>query len=256
MYDLRNIFSNLLSGKTERGQLHAMLLSSVSHDLKTPLASVIGSLSVCRNLGGRLSDENRQTLIDNALTEALRLDSFITNILDMTRLESGQIVFKAQWSAPHHLIQDIQKRLHARLRQHALAIQPPRIQNLEIRMDAMMTGQILQNILDNACKYTPPGTRIEISWAVDEKSRAVLRVQDFGPGIAPDKLQEIFNKYTRIKQDMPVAGTGLGLAIAKAVMKAQGGDILASNHPDGGALFTLTFPHWRINAKQGESHAV
>ncbi len=233
--------------QAEREKLRAMLLSSVSHDLKTPLASVIGSLSVYRNMGSKLSEEQRGILIDTALEEAQRLDSFITNILDMTRIESGQITMKSEWINPFGLIEDVRKRLRDRLRQHEIVIHQSAT-DIEVCMDSMMTGQVVQNLIDNAVKYTPAGTRIDISMRVTEK-HFLMEVRDRGPGIPPDKLEKVFDKYARIRrQDSQVAGTGLGLAIARATIQAQGGTIMASNHPEGGAIFTLTLPKWRKQA--------
>lgn len=228
--------------QAEREKLRAMLLSSVSHDLKTPLASVIGSLSVYRSMRINLSEEHRETLISTALDEAQRLDSFITNILDMTRLESGKIEMKEEWMNPRRLVNEVCRRLHERLRRHEVVCHG---EDMDVAMDVMMTGQVLQNLLDNAVKYTPPGTRIEISWALDDEGFQ-LRVRDHGAGIPEDHLEKVFDKYARLKrQDSQVAGTGLGLAVARAVIRAQGGEIVASNHAEGGAIFTLVLPKAR-----------
>lgn len=240
--------------QAEREKLRAMLLSSVSHDLKTPLASVIGALSVYRSMGARLPEEQRMTLISTALDEAQRLDSFITNILDMTRIESGQVEMKGDWVNPRQLISDVIKRLRDRVRNHEVVVHGED-KAIDVMMDGMMTGQILQNLLDNAAKYTPVGTKIEVSWKL-RGSEFVCEVRDHGPGIPEDQLEKVFDKYTRLKrQDSQVAGTGLGLAIARAVMRAQGGSIAAANHPTGGALFTLTLPNWRNTPTDGKKAA-
>ena len=113
-------------------------------------------------------------------------------------------------------------------------------------MDVMMTEQVMQNLLDNACKYAPAGTAIEITCRVEEGQGLICSVRDHGPGLPPEKLDRVFDKYARLqKQDTQIAGTGLGLAISKAVMEAQGGWITAANHPEGGAVFTLCLPKWR-----------
>lgn len=230
--------------QAEREKLRSMLLSSVSHDLKTPLASVIGSLSVYRSMRKNLSEEHIETLISTALEEAQRLDSFITNILDMTRLESGQIEMKEEWMNPARLVGDVTRRLRERLRRHEVVCEGDR-ERLEVSMDVMMTGQVLQNLLDNAVKYTPQETRIDVSWKMDEEGFR-LSVRDRGAGIPEDQLEKIFDKYSRLKrQDSQVAGTGLGLAVARAIMRAQGGEIVASNHSEGGAVFTLVLPRTR-----------
>lgn len=239
--------------REEREKLRAMLLSSVSHDLKTPLASIIGALSVHRSLGERLTSQKRGELIETALDEAQRLDNFITNILDMTRLESGNIQFKKEWHEVKTLLDGIKRRMRDRCKQHVLIAQPG-ADGLEVNMDIVMTGQVLQNIIDNACKYTPSQTQIEISCSAREGAGFICEIRDYGPGIPAEKLDRIFDKYLRLqKKDSQVAGTGLGLAIAKAVMEAQGGWITAANHPQGGAVFTLCLPEWRINKRSSQT---
>ncbi|MDE3060724.1 MAG: DUF4118 domain-containing protein [Pseudomonadota bacterium] len=230
--------------RSEREKLRSMLLSSVSHDLKTPLAGIIGALSVHRSVGERLTPERRQALLDSALEEAQRLDSFITNILDMTRLESGKIDLHQEWHDMQSIIGRVARRSQHRLRSRTLAVDCP--PGLEAYMDIMMTEQVLQNLIDNACKYTPDGTRIEVHCTASEREGFLCRVRDLGPGIPAEKLSQIFDKYARLqKQDSQVAGTGLGLAICKAVMELQRGWIRAANHPEGGAEFTFGLPHWR-----------
>ena len=230
--------------REEREKLRSMLLSSVSHDLKTPLASIIGALSIYRSQGKKLALEKQEMLIETALQESERLDSFITNILDMTHLESGKIEFKREWGDMQGIIQHVARRLEHRLRQHKIVIHPAP-KNVEIMMDIMMLEQVLQNVLDNACKYTPQGTLIEINSAIEGKD-FVCSIRDHGTGLPNEKLEHVFDKYARLhKQDSQIAGTGLGLAICKAMMEAQGGSIVAANHPDGGAIFTLHMPKWR-----------
>lgn len=233
--------------REEREKLRSMLLSSVSHDLKTPLASIIGALSIYRSQGKRLSPDKQEVLIETALEESERLDSFITNILDMTHLESGKIEFKREWGDMHGVVRHVVKRLEHRLRQHKVNVQPP-LKGVEVQMDMMMMEQVVQNVLDNACKYTPAGTRIDISFQAEANGRFVCEIRDGGGGIPSEKLDRVFDKYARLqKQDSQTAGTGLGLAICKATMEAQGGGISAANHPEGGAVFALHLPKWRMS---------
>ena len=230
----------------EREKLRVMLLSSVSHDLKTPLAGIIGALSACQTLGDRLKPAQQKELIEGSLEEAQRLDSFITNILDMTRLETGNIKFRKEWYNIQELTDNITKRLAHRLKARELRIRFD-TPDVEACMDTIMTGQVLQNLLDNACKYTPGGTPIEINWHVDKNQGLIGEVRDHGRGIPAEKLGNVFDKYTRLqKQDTQTPGTGLGLAIVKAVMEGQGGWIKAGNHPEGGAVFTFCLPEWRL----------
>lgn len=229
----------------EREKLRSMLLSSISHDFKTPIAGIVGALSVHRSLGNMLSQEKRNELIESAIEEAQRLDSFITNILDMTRLENGNIQFKQEWHDIESMVTNVTKRMQHRLRQHVLTVSQTTA-DIEVYMDVIMTSQVLQNLLDNACKYTPPGSKIEISCRLDEEKGVLCSVRDHGNGLPPEKINRVFDKYERLyKKDLQVAGTGLGLAIGKAVIEAQGGWINAANHPQGGAVFTFCLPQWR-----------
>jgi two-component system sensor histidine kinase KdpD len=231
--------------REEREKLRSMLLSSVSHDLKTPLASIIGALSIFRSQGKRLSPEKQDTLIETALEESERLDSFITNILDMTHLESGKIEFKQDWGDMNAVVQHVTRRLEHRLRMHKLLIHPAP-KGVEVYMDVMMIEQVLQNVLDNACKYTPAGTLIEIHCNANEDKAYTCEIRDHGAGLPTEKLDRVFDKYARLqKRDSQVAGTGLGLAICKAMMEAQGSSITAANHPEGGAIFILNLAKWR-----------
>jgi len=232
--------------REEREKLRSMLLSSVSHDLKTPLAGIIGSLSVHRSLGAKVSAEKREELLDDALEEAQRLDSFITNILDITRLESGKVEFRPDWFEMHGIILHVIKRMQHRLKGRTITLMPGG-EHLEVYMDGLLGEQIIQNLIDNACKYTPEGTHITINCSVRDGKGFCCEVRDFGDGIPADKLASVFDKYARIeKEDMQVAGTGLGLSICKAVLEAQGGWISAENHPQGGAVFTFCYPKWRV----------
>ncbi len=239
--------------RDEREKLRSMLLSSVSHDLKTPLASVIGALSVYQTMGTNLSEEHRVTLITTALEEAQRLDSFITNILDMTRLESGDVDFRREWASPAEILRKVERRMKNRLRNHTLIVGP--VEPVDIYIDPNSIEQVLQNLLDNAAKYTAPGTRVEIT-SHTLNQQFIIEIRDHGDGIQADKLDKVFDKYARLKKtDSQVAGTGLGLSICKSIMQAQGGTIEATNHDEGGALFTLSFPQWRRARDQKESAA-
>jgi two-component system sensor histidine kinase KdpD len=232
--------------REEREKLRAMLLSSVSHDLKTPLASIIGSLSVYNRMkkSGRLDEETSVELVNTALEEAQRLDSFISNILDMTRIESGDITFDEEWIDAGEPLRKVEKRLRQRLSQNALVVDTSD-KHIEVLMDHMMIEQVLQNVIDNAVKYSPKGTDIIVSYGFLDEGFA-YKIRDNGPGIPDDKLEAIFDKYERLKQsDSQVAGTGLGLAISRAVLEKQNGTITAMNHPDGGAEFTLWLPQAR-----------
>ncbi|MFC3051458.1 ATP-binding protein [Kordiimonas pumila] len=229
--------------REEREKLRSLLLSSVSHDLKTPLASIIGSMSVLRSLkaSGRVTEEHVDTLTETALDEAQRLDSFITNILSMTKIESGDIEFDTAFHDPMEPLGRVLKTLKPKLKERSLNIENT-VQGMEIMMDAMMTVQVLQNIIDNAIKYSPDGTDIDVLLECTD-DYFHYKIRDRGPGIPEHMLERVFDKYERLnKSDSQIAGTGLGLAITKAVMSAQGGTVAVSNHAEGGAQFILSYP--------------
>ena len=239
---------------SEQERLRSTLLSSVSHDLKTPLASIIGSLSVFRSMQNMLPEDQKKTLIDTAVDEAHRLDSFITNILDMTKIESGSIAFKKQWVRPEEMLRELRRRLRERLREHPLVELPS--PEVEVYLDRLMIEQVLQNVLDNAAKYTPDGKSVEIGWQTDKEDFLFI-IRDHGPGIPEEQREKIFDKYARLRKgDSKVAGTGLGLAISRAILVQHEGKITVENHPQEGAVFTIRVGKWRAliqNAAQTHS---
>ncbi len=227
----------------EREKLRSSLLSSVSHDLKTPLASIIGSLSALRHMEKTLSPGARATLLETALDEAERLNSFITNILNMTRLESGAVKLRKIWIEPDMLITDLLKRIQPRIANHEIThLTLPG--HFQVELDTPLFELLFSNLLDNAAKYSPSGSGIIVSSGIENRENGPywkFMVADEGPGIEEKDRARIFNKFTRLeKKDSQVAGTGLGLAICKAVAQAHGGDISVSTDERGsGALFTV-----------------
>lgn len=237
----------------EREKLRSMLLSSVSHDLKTPLASIIGSLSVYHGMHDVLTAKRKRELTETAQEEAQRLDSFITNILDMTRLESGGIRFRREWDNPVEMVHRVMKRLQQRLRRHRVQVVVP-TESVEMCVDVILTEQVLQNLLDNAAKYTPPSTAIDIRMTVNDAG-IVIAVHDEGAGVPEAQRQRIFDKYERLKaKDSKTAGTGLGLAIVKAIIEGQDGTITVEESPLGGAAFVVSFPPARVRPLTDQSH--
>ena len=228
------------TAETER--LRSALLTSISHDLKTPLAAVLGAAGALRDLGGKLSDAEKADLLATVIDESERLNRFIANLLDMTKLESGAV---APNLAPHDLsdiVGSTLRRAGKILGQHQvrldLASDVPML-----ALDAVLLEQVLFNLLDNAAKYAPAGTTITIrSWR-DGKT-AVLQIADEGEGIPPLDLEHIFDKFYRAqKTDHVRAGTGLGLAISRGFVEAMHGTIVAANRADRpGAVFTISLP--------------
>ncbi len=228
------------TAETER--LRSALLTSISHDLKTPLASVLGSASTMRDLADKLTDSEKVELLATIIDEAERLNQFIANLLDMTKLESGAVAPKL---APHDLSEIIGSTLRRTtkiLRHHSvqldLGVDVPMV-----ALDAVLFEQVLFNILDNAAKYAAAGTTVFIrTWR--DRNSVSLRIVDEGEGIPQDELEHIFDKFYRVqKTDQVRPGTGLGLAISRGFVEAMHGTIRAANRPDRrGAMFTITLP--------------
>lgn len=229
----------------EKEKLRSLLLSAVSHDLKTPLASIIGSLSVYHSMFEKLSDEHKRTLTLTALDEAQRLDSFISNILDMTRLESGHVKFKCDWHNPAEMVKRVAKRMRNRLREREFRLFEPQAP-FEMWVDGVMAEQLFQNLIDNAVKYSPMGGAVEVLVMYAEDG-CTIQVRDHGAGIPEEMRTRIFDKYERLqKEDSQVAGTGLGLAICKSIVEQMGGNIRVFNHDEGGAVFEVRFPKVKL----------
>jgi two-component system sensor histidine kinase KdpD len=226
----------------ESDRLRGALLTSISHDLKTPLASVIGAASTMRDLGDGLDDTQKRDLLATVIDESERLNRFIANLLDMTKLESGAIVPN---TAPHdvsEIVGSALRRAGKILGHHKVSLElSPDLPMLEL--DAVLFEQVLFNLLDNAAKYAPAGTTISIRGARDG-GRVLLQVMDEGDGIPPEELESVFDKFYRVqKGDHVRPGTGLGLAISRGFVEAMRGTISAANRADrSGAVITIRLP--------------
>jgi two-component system sensor histidine kinase KdpD len=226
----------------ERERLRSAMLTSVSHDLRTPLASILGAISSLRSYGERYDPAVREELLATAQDEAERLNRFVGNLLDMTRLDAGALPVKREAVDAGDLVATALRRAQPLLRAHKVVTAiAPDLPPLDI--DFVLGEQVLFNLLDNAAKYTPPGTAIEVSARADA-DRVQLAVRDEGPGIRPEDLPHVFEKFFRADAgDRRRTGTGLGLAIARGFVEAQGGHIVARNRPDrSGAEFLVTLP--------------
>ena len=226
--------------ETER--LRAALLTSISHDLRTPLASIFGSATSLRNYRKELDDVAIDDLIGTIQEESDRLNRFIANLLDMTRLESGAIAPRLEPVDVGDLIGSALERAKKFLSGHKVDLDVVRPLPL-LRLDPVLFEQVLFNLLDNASKYAPPGSTVRVQ-AEHEDNVVSLQVIDEGSGIPPADLDRIFDKFYRIQAaDRQRAGTGLGLAICRGFIEAMGGRIAATNRLDrNGAIFTITMP--------------
>jgi two-component system, OmpR family, sensor histidine kinase KdpD len=226
--------------ETER--LRAALLTSISHDLRTPLASIMGTVSSLRSYADKYDAADRDELLATLESEAERLNRFVGNLLDMTRLESGAIELKLDLVDVAEIIGAAVERAGSILAQHRVEISVASDLPM-LRLDPILFEQVLFNLLDNAAKYSPPGSRIDLKARRDVDAVAI-EVVDEGPGIPPDDLERIFDKFYRVQaQDRRRAGTGLGLAICRGFIEAQGGRIDAHNRRDrSGAILSLRIP--------------
>ncbi|HEV2551958.1 MAG TPA: sensor histidine kinase KdpD [Stellaceae bacterium] len=229
-----------LAAESER--LRSALLTSISHDLRTPLASILGSATSLRNYRNSLDDAAQAELIGTIQEEAERLNRFIGNLLDMTRLESGAIEPRAEAVDLADVVGSALGRAGKVLAAHRVEVDlAPDLPML--RLDPVLLEQVLFNVLDNAAKYAPAGTGVRLEARAGLNS-VLLRVMDRGDGIPPTDLERIFDKFYRVHAaDRQRAGTGLGLAICRGFVEAMGGTIIAGNRDDGpGAVFTITLP--------------
>ena len=226
----------------ETDRLRSSLLTSISHDLRTPLASILGAASTLRDLAPALDEHGKNDLLMTIIEESERLNRFIANLLDMTKLESGAVM-------PNAALVDLGELVGAALRRAAKILVSHTVElHLAdglplLRLDAVLFEQVLFNLLDNAAKYAAPDTTIAVQTWRDERS-VWLRILDEGDGIPPEDVERIFEKFYRArKSDSVRAGTGLGLAISRGFVEAMGGTIEAGNRTDRqGAVFTLRLP--------------
>jgi two-component system, OmpR family, sensor histidine kinase KdpD len=228
------------AAETER--LRSALLTSISHDLKTPLAAVLGAAGTLRDLGANLSDAEKADLMTTIIDESERLNRFIANLLDMTKLESGAIAPNVALHDLGEIVGSALRRAGRILSRHRVEVDlAPDLPMLEL--DAVLFEQALFNLLDNAAKYAPSETTITMqSWR--SGNSVYLRVLDEGSGISSADLEHIFDKFYRAqKTDQVRAGTGLGLAISRGFVEAMHGSIVAANRTDrSGAAFTISLP--------------
>jgi two-component system sensor histidine kinase KdpD len=226
----------------EADRLRSALLTSISHDLKTPLAAVLGTAGTLRNMSDRLTEAQKSELLANIIDESERLNRFIANLLDMTKLESGAVVPNTALLDPGEVVGTALTRAAKILARHRVEVDlAAGLPMLEL--DAVLFEQVLFNLLDNAAKYAPAGTLIRIQgWR--DGGTVCLAVTDEGAGIPPADLERIFDKFYRAqKGDQVRAGTGLGLAISRGFVEALRGTITAANRTDrSGAAFTILLP--------------
>jgi two-component system sensor histidine kinase KdpD len=222
--------------KAETESLRNTLLSSISHDLRTPLSAITGAATTLLENDMVLDTTARLDLLQTIQEEAEHLNAIIKNVMDMTRLESGAIKVNKEWQSLEEIVGVVLNRLGDRLKDHPVTVKLPGNLPL-IPFDGLLIEQVLMNLFDNAIKYTPRGTPLELS-AAESFYTVTVELADRGLGIPPGEEESIFEKFVRGRA--VAGGVGLGLAICRTIINAHGGKIWAENREGGGAVFRFT----------------
>jgi two-component system sensor histidine kinase KdpD len=229
-------------------QVKTALLASVSHDLRTPLASIKASVTSLLDEAIMWPSDVRQELLQAVDEETDRLTRFVTQLLDLSRLESGAVQPRKDWLSIEEVLVGVGDRLDpggTRVRvcaPHALPL---------VRLDYAMVEQIISNLVDNALRYSPDEAPVDVH-ADTRDGRLIIDVTDVGPGVAPSERERVFDRFYRSAAGSARApGTGLGLAIARGFSQAQGGDVEYAPNPGGGSIFRTILP---LNDDAPESH--
>lgn len=222
----------------ESGRLYKTLFNSISHELRIPVATIMGASDALLNINN--SAENKTALNHEIFTASLRLNRLIENLLNMSRLESGMISIHLDWYDLNDLINKVANDLKEELKLFQFNVLIP--ENMPpVRMDFGLMEQVLYNLIFNATQYTPPDTLIELSADYNEKE-LIIHIKDNGPGFPEQAINDIFNKFFRV-QHGKAGGLGLGLSIVKGFVEAHKGSITVQNAESGGALFSVILPN-------------
>ena len=253
--ELMNTCATLLAGALERihyievaqasalevqgERLRNTLLAGLSHDLRTPLASLVGLAETLR-LTRPAPSAQQLEIADAMAASARRMSALANNLLDMARLESGQVRFDWQWQPVEEVLGAALAATAAVLAQHRVVVELPA--DLPwLRLDAVLMERVLVNLLENASKYTPAGTRVAVRGTATDDA-VLLEVADQGPGLPAGREDEVFKKFERGQREGPTAGVGLGLALCRSIVEAHGGRIHAEPAPAGGTRFVMRLP--------------
>ncbi|HVJ69066.1 MAG TPA: sensor histidine kinase KdpD, partial [Caulifigura sp.] len=220
-------------------RLRNSLLSSVSHDLRTPLSTITGAANLLLHDELSLDNRSRHELVESIYDESDRMTRLVANLLDLTRLEAGAIEPHLELQPIEEVIGVVLERLHRQLKNHAVSTSIP-ADLPPVAIDGLLMQQVFVNLLENATRFAPAGTPIEIAAFVDHDA-LVIEIADRGPGIPPGQERRIFQKFYRLN-DRSGSGTGIGLAICRGVVELHRGQVLAKNRPDGGAIFRVELP--------------
>jgi two-component system sensor histidine kinase KdpD len=222
-------------------ELRRALLNAVSHDLRTPLATIMASAGSLRQQDVVWTEEERQGFAQAIEHEAERLNRLVGNLLDLSRIEGGSLRPQQSWQDFQTLIEDVTERLRPLTHTHRLRVDvPPDL--APVWLDPVEIGEVVYNLVENATKYAPAGSEITLQASRDGGTLRVS-VSDRGPGLPVPALPHLFDPFYRAIDGRPRAqGLGLGLAIVKGLVEAHGGRVWAENRAEGGARFTFTLP--------------
>jgi two-component system, OmpR family, sensor histidine kinase KdpD len=224
----------------EGESLRNTLLASISHDLRTPLAVLAAAGSTLAEHGAGLDGATRTSLARSIESTAREMSELVSNVLDLTRFEAGEVVLRRDWQGLDDLVGAAWQRLETRLAAYPIELSMP-ADLPPVYVDAALIVQVFANLFDNIVKYTPAGTQVRIT-AAAEKQIIRVYVDDEGPGLPAGESARLFEKFQRGSEEGSIAGVGLGLAICRAIIRAHGGSIEAQQRPGGGARFELTLP--------------
>ena len=222
---------------TER--LRSSILAALSHDLRTPLTALVGladSLFLIKPALPTTALETAQALHE----QAARLAGLVANLLDMARLNAGEVTLRREWQPLEEVVGTSIKLLGSALAEHRIKVELPRDLPL-LHFDAVLIERVFCNLLENAAKYAPAGSAIELA-AREEGDTVEVSIADHGPGFPARRRDDLFKMFVRGESESGKPGTGLGLAICKAIVEAHGGRITADNRPAGGACVSFTLP--------------
>lgn len=226
-----------LRARTE--EMRSSLLSTVSHDLRTPLAAITGAATTIMDTSARISDTQRRELLETISEEADRLERLVANLLDMTRVESGSLKVKREWMPLEEIIVSVLTRLEPKLKDRLIRTDIPDDLPL-ISVDPILFEQVFVNLFENIAKYTPEKSGFEVRGRATD-GQVVIEVMDHGPGLPQGAERQVFDKFFRGPQARP-GSVGLGLAICRGIVEAHGGKLSAENREEGGATFRIELP--------------
>jgi two-component system sensor histidine kinase KdpD len=224
----------------EAERLRTALLSSLSHDLRTPLGAIEGAASTLLESGDAIDAPDRRNLLAAVLDESRRMGRLIANLLEMVKVESGLVEVRKEWQPLEEVVGIALLRLDAQLAGREIHTRLPADLPL-VPIDGLLIEQVLINLLDNAVKYTPPGTAIDIAAELGDGA-VVVEVADRGPGIPRGEEERVFQKFARLADRAAPSGAGLGLTICRGIVTAHGGRIWVEPRPGGGARFRFALP--------------